>query len=184
VMLWYIPLLIFIARICDVSLGTLRIIFIIRQKTLIAALLGFFEVTIWVLAISGTLKYLSNPLALIAYAAGFSTGVVAGIFLEKALIHRFHFVRAMNMDHGICIAARLREKGYAVTEVPAWGRSGEVEVCLMTIERNDVSRLQEEILSFAPGAFITVEDITDIRGGVQNRFSSMLPQWLRIRKFI
>jgi uncharacterized protein YebE (UPF0316 family) len=181
---WYIPLLIFSARICDVSLGTLRIIFIVRQKTAIAAILGFLEVTIWVLAISGTLRHLSNPLALLSYASGFAVGIVAGIFLEKAFVPHFQIVHAINMNHEVVLASRLRKNGYALTEVPGWGRSGDVEICIITLESKSVPRLREEILDLAPDTFITVEDLTDIHGGVQKTFSSPFSSWLRLRKFI
>jgi len=119
---WFIPILIFFARICDVSIGTIRIILIIRGKPLISALMGFLEVSIWVMAIAGTLKYLSNPLALIAYASGFASGIIIGMYLEKHFVTRYQTVRVINTDEQIVLADHLRGKGFPVTCVDGKGK--------------------------------------------------------------
>lgn len=179
---WYIPVLIFFARISDVSIGTLRIILTVRGKMVISAILGFLEVTIWVLAISGVLKYLSHPLAIISYGAGFSTGIILGIQLEKTFVSRFHTIRAINTDPEIKLAKFLREMGYAVTEVQGKGRGGNVEICLITVSRNEVSDLQNKIMDQAPKTFIAVEDVLETLGGVKRPLYSKLPAWFRIGK--
>ena len=55
-----LPLMIFVARIMDVSIGTLRIIFVSRGNKLVAPILGFFEVLIWIFAISYIIQHLDN----------------------------------------------------------------------------------------------------------------------------
>ena len=85
VMPWYIPLVIFAARVGDVSIGTVRTIMMINGSRLGSAILGALEVTIWVLAVGGVLKYLPNPWAVLGYAAGFGTGVFVGMFTIAAL---------------------------------------------------------------------------------------------------
>ena len=89
VMPWYIPLVIFAARVGDVSIGTVRTIMMINGSRLGSAILGALEVTIWVLAVGGVLKYLPNPWAVLGYAAGFGTGVFVGMSIEDRLAMGF-----------------------------------------------------------------------------------------------
>src|SRR5665648_86798 len=83
--LFILPALIFIARIMDVSLGTIRIIFVIRGQKLLATLLGFFEIMIWLLAIGQIFQNLTDITYYIAYAGGFAAGNYVGIYLESKL---------------------------------------------------------------------------------------------------
>lgn len=181
---WYIPLLIFCARICDVSLGTIRTILMVRGKTMISALMGFMEVTVWVLAISGVFKYLSHPMALISYGLGFSTGIIVGIYLEKLFVSRYHAIRVINTDRETRLTPCLREKGFAVTEMEGKGKEGDVEVCFVVIPRSEFNHLQNTVNDCSPGAFITVEDLLDTFGGVKKNLYSKSPAWFNIRKFV
>lgn len=182
-MAWYVPLLIFCARICDVSIGTIRIIFVIRGRTVLAALLGFLEVSIWVMAIAGTLKYLNtNPLALISYAAGFATGNIVGIQLEKLLVTRYQTVRAVNTDGQVNLSDALRLKGYPVTFIEGMGKEGTVEICSITVLRQEVCKLENDILALSPNAFITTSEVMDAYGGVRSQLFSKTPAWLKLRK--
>ena len=180
---WFLPILIFFARITDVSLGTIRIIFIVRGYRKVAPFLGFFEVSIWVLAVSGTLKYLPNPLALIAYAGGFATGTAIGIWLERTLALGFQAVRVINTNPDILLAEKLRNAGYPVTEFEGKGAKGESELCLIVIPRDQVEALEELVFSIEPKAFITVEDVREVMGGVVRKFPSAIPSWMRIVKY-
>jgi len=182
-MVWYIPILIYFARICDVTIGTIRIIFVIRGRTTIAALLGFVEVSIWVLAIAGTLKYLTaNPLALISYAAGFATGNIVGIKLEKLLVTRYQTVRAVNPDPQVNLSDELRSKGYPVTYIDGMGKDGNVEICSITLLRGEVAKLESDILELSPNVFITTSEVMDAYGGVRSQLFSKTPAWLKVRK--
>jgi len=80
-----LPLLIFFARVCDVSLGTIRIIFISKGIKYLAPIVGFFEILIWLLAISQIMQNLTNPYYYIFYAGGFATGNLVGIILDEKL---------------------------------------------------------------------------------------------------
>lgn len=180
---WYLPILVFFARITDVSIGTIRIIFVVRGYHKIAPILGFFEVAIWVLAVSGTLKYLSNPLALIAYAGGFATGTAVGIWLERTLAVGFQLVRAININPNISLAKKLRESGYPVTEFEGRGGKGKAELCLIVVPRDQVKPLEELIFTIEPNAFVTVEDVCEIVGGVVRKTPSLMSSWQKIIKF-
>ncbi len=80
-----LPAAIFLARICDVTIGTLRIIFVSKGNKLIAPVLGFFEVLIWIIAITRIIENLNNPFCYVAYAAGFATGNYIGLRVEEKL---------------------------------------------------------------------------------------------------
>ena len=180
---WYIPALIFVARVTDVGLGTVRTIFVVRGLSKLAATIGFFEVIIWVLAVSGTLKYLSNPFALIAYGGGFAAGTMIGIWLERVLALGLQAVRVINTNPELSLADRLHEAGYPVTEVEGRGLKGRVEFCYIVVPRDQVKPLIDFVFSIEPKAFLSVEDVRETVGGVIRRSRSTAPMWMRIIKF-
>ena len=122
---WYIwiglPLLVFLARVVDVTLGTLRIIFTSRGKKVLAPLLGFVEVFIWISVIAQVTKGADNIVAYLAYAAGFATGNYVGMFIENKLAIGMLVVRAIIPNHVHELIKTLNEKGYGVTRVDAHG---------------------------------------------------------------
>ena len=132
----------------------------------VAPLIGFFEVTIWVLAVSGTLKHLGNPLALLAYGTGFAVATALGMRLERALAVGAVTMRAINSDADLALAERLREAGYAATQMMGQGRAGPVEICLCAVDRPQVGALQQVVEDLAPRAFVTFEDLRSSLGGV------------------
>jgi uncharacterized protein YebE (UPF0316 family) len=78
-----VPILIFFARVTDVSMDTIRIIFIAKGYKVRAAFLGFFEVIIWLVAITQIMQNLTNIFCYIAYGAGFATGTYVGMLIEE-----------------------------------------------------------------------------------------------------
>ncbi|TVQ79129.1 MAG: DUF2179 domain-containing protein [Phycisphaeraceae bacterium] len=156
-MAWYIPLLIFTARILDVSMGTIRMILVISGSRYKAAALGFFEVIIWVLAVSGVFVFLSNPIALIAYAAGFSAGTLVGMVIEDKLAMGYRVLRVINSKPELHLCAHLREHGYRVTRIEGKGRDGPVEIAFAVVRRRALPELLRMVNQYAPLAFVTVE---------------------------
>lgn len=180
-MAWYIPVLIFLARICDVSISTVRTILMLSGARVLPAMLGAVEVTIWVLAVGGVIMYLpSHPLALVAYASGFGTGVLVGMTIEDRLALGYRVVRVIcphsNLPQGKSLSDALREQGYPVTRVDASGRSGPVEMAFMVIRRRDLRRLREQIDEIAPDSFVTVERADTPSGGVFRHHSPLGPR--------
>lgn len=180
---WYMPILIFLARITDVSMGTVRTIFVVRGLTKHASAIGFFEVIIWVLAVSGTLKYLSNPLALIAYGGGFAAGTAIGIWLDRVLALGYQAVRAININPEVSLADKLHEAGFPATRVEGKGLKGDVEFCYIVVPRDQVKPLEELIFRIEPRAFVTVEDVSEMIGGVSRSSLSAKPAWMKLIKF-
>lgn len=157
---WVIlPLLIFLARFTDVSLGTLRIMFIARGKKKIAPLLGFFEVLIWLVAISQIMKNLNNVACYIAWAGGFATGNYVGILIEERIAIGLQVVRIITPKPAQALIATLREKGFGVTSLDAHGAMGDVNLLFTIIRRRDLKEISTLILEFDPMAFYSVEDI-------------------------
>ncbi len=165
--MWVImPLLIFLARIGDVSLGTIRIIFISRGNKIIAPILGFFEISIWLLAARQVLQNIDNPATFFAYAAGFSMGSLVGIWLEEKLAVGKIMLRIVTQQDATLLVDKLRRKGFGVTNIPAMGSRGPVNVIYTIIDRADLESAQHLLFRFNPKAFYTVEDIRSIREGV------------------
>ena len=163
---WVIlPLLIFVSRICDVSIGTIRIIFVSRGKRFLAPLLGFFEVSVWLLAISQIMQRLDNPVCFLAYAAGFSMGNYVGIRLEEKLAVGNLIVRIFLTDSGFLLKEQLYEAGFGVTSIAGHGRNGELEILFSVIKSKYLGKIIEVIEDCQTGAFYSVEDAKSVNRG-------------------
>ena len=154
---WYIPLLIFCARIIDVSIGTIRMILILSGHRWIAAALGFVEVLVWVFAVGGAIKYLEHWPAAIAFAGGFATGTIVGMFIEGKLALGFRVVRVINANQSINLSALLRDADYRVTRIEGTGKTGPVEIAFLVVRRRVVPHVLKIMNDAAPDAFITIE---------------------------
>jgi uncharacterized protein YebE (UPF0316 family) len=160
-----LPILIFLARIIDVSLQTLRIIFISKNFKLLAPIIGFFEVLVWLTAITQIMRNLNNPVCYIAYALGFSAGTYVGLRLEERLSLGKVIVRIfIREDQGQLITA-LRENGYGLTVFDARGGKDKVLLLFSIIDREKLDELEGFLGKFAPEAFFSVEDIRQCHGG-------------------
>ena len=131
-----LPLFIFVARIFDVSLGTLRIIFVTKGMRSVAPFVGFFEVLIWLLAISRIMQDLDNWISYVAYAGGFATGNFVGMYLEERLAIGHEMIRVITRKDATSLIEDLRNKGYGVTSVKAEGIEGEVAVIYIIARRS------------------------------------------------
>ncbi len=157
--------LIFLLRVSDMTLDTLRVLVVMRGKKGIAWVLGFFQASIFVLAISSVLSNLDNPLNVIGYAAGFATGNVVGMLIEERLAIGHTLISIVSSRRGSAIAEHLRDQGYAVTEVPARGKDGAVSLLNVSVLRKNVERVRKIVNDVDPDAFITAEDVRPIRRG-------------------
>ena len=157
--------LIFILRVCDMSLDTLRVLVVMRGKKPLAWVLGFMQSAIFVVAISNVLRNLDNPLNMIGYAAGFATGNVVGMMIEERIAIGHIHMRIVSQALGSAIAENLREAGYAITEIPARGKDGMVTVLNCSVLRKNVSKVHEMVNQIDTQAFITAEDVRPVRRG-------------------
>jgi uncharacterized protein YebE (UPF0316 family) len=161
-----IPVLIFLARICDVSVGTLRIMFIGRGRKAIAPFLGFFEVLIWLIAISQIIQHLTMALYYFAYAAGYATGTFVGMSIEEKLAVGMTLVRVVSSKDPAELIGALSAADYGVTSVPAQGARGPVRLVYIIIKRSDLARVTEIVTRFDPKTFYTIEDVRCAREGI------------------
>jgi len=117
-------LFIFCARICDVSLGTMRTIMVVRGQRLYAAAIGFFEVSIYIVALGKIFSTLDNPLSIVVYAAGYATGNFVGSLIEEKLAVGVLTVQVITMKAPLELTELLRNEGYGVTVIEGQGREG------------------------------------------------------------
>ena len=154
-----LPLFIFLARIFDVSLGTLRIIFVTKGMRSVAPFVGFFEVLIWLLAISRIMQDLDNWVSYVAYAGGFATGNFVGMYLEERLAIGHEMIRVITRKDATSLIEKLRDMGYGVTSVKAEGIEGEVAIIYIIARRRMIGEVLDKINYFNPRALYTVESI-------------------------
>lgn len=161
-----LPLLIFLARTCDVTLATLRNIFIARNIKKIVPVLGFFEVLIWLVAVSQTINNLNNIACYIGFAGGYSMGIFVGLTIEEKLALGKQVVRIITNQDPNNLVKALSEANMGVTIIDGNGAKGPVKVIFTTIKRKDLIFVDEMIKKYTPGAFYTTEDIRNSNMGV------------------
>ena len=159
------PLVIFCLRIGDVSLATVRMLLAVRGMKYVAPFIGFFEVLIWVLAVSTVIRHLDSPMHLIGYAAGFSTGTLVGVLIEERIAFGLATVRVVSRIGGVELAEALRDRGFGVTEYAGQGREGKVEVVDAVLRRRDLPTVLREVDNWDPDAFVTIQEPKAIRRG-------------------
>ncbi|HET8985195.1 MAG TPA: DUF5698 domain-containing protein [Trueperaceae bacterium] len=156
-------LLIFLMRIADVSLGTLRIGFLVRGKRRLAGLFGFFESLIWLFAAAQVLSNLDSVWKFIAYAAGYAVGTMMGVSIERWLAMGTSLMRVVSTIDTPETSVALREAGYYVTELNAKGRDGDVRVSFTVLPRRREQAALKLITTINPTAFVTFEATTATR---------------------
>ena len=164
---WFLlPILIFVARVADVSLGTIRVIFISKGMKYFAALMGFFEILIWLLAIGQIMKNLSNPACYVAYAGGFAMGNFVGIWIAEKLSLGVVLIRVVSKKDAGELVENLKSGDYGVTSVDGHGTAGKVKVVFTIVPRREVSKVVDLINKFNPKAFYTIEEINTVEQGM------------------
>jgi len=161
-----LPVLIFVARILDVSLGTVRLVFVSRGFKYLAPLVGFFEVLIWILAIGQIMQHLTNPVCYIAYAGGFATGNFVGICIAEKLSLGVVLVRVVTGKNTAGLIESLKAGNYGVTSIDGHGTSGEVKVIFTIVPRKEVRGVVDLVKGFDLQAFYSVEEIGFVEKGV------------------
>lgn len=164
---WVIlPIFIFCARVCDVSLGTIRVIFISKGIKYLAPCIGFFEVIIWLIAIGQVMQNITNPISYIAYGAGFACGTFIGMSIEERLSIGLSVIRIITRSDAKDLVDDLRNKNYGVTAIDAEGATGQVKVLFMVAKRQDLKDIIATVKLHQPNAFYTIEDVRSAKEGV------------------
>lgn len=158
-------LLIFILRVIDITLATLRMLMVIRGRKSLAWLSGFFQAIVFVIAIRAILTDMGNYLNLIGYAAGFATGGVLGMLIEERMAIGYILLNIISPRRGPAIADQIRAEGFAVTEIPARGRDGSVALLNCSVRRKKVHQVEALVKAIDPEAFITAEELRPVWRG-------------------
>jgi uncharacterized protein YebE (UPF0316 family) len=166
-------LLIFLLRVVDVSMAMMRMILAVRGYRGMAALIGFFEVLIWLVAVGSALKHLDSWLHVVGYAGGFAMGNYVGVWLEGRFAMGMNVVRAVcrievlpdGSTHAAEAARALRDEGYAVTELRGRGRESDVEILNVVVPRKRAPEVVQRVRSIDADAFVTVEEVRHTHGG-------------------
>lgn len=160
-----VPLVIFCLRTSDLTLGTLRMLIVVRGRKTAAWFIAVAQATLFVVGVAGVLGNLNNPLNILAYAAGFASGNVLGIIIEAKLVPGHSLLRITSSHLGDAVSEHLHAGGYGATVVSGSGIEGTVSMILCYVARRDVARVRREILDIDPEAFITLENVRQLRGG-------------------
>ena len=180
---WYtwvlLPFIVFLARLTDVTLGTIRIIFVARGRKYLAPLLGFVEVFIWITVVSQIVGGAQNIVAYLAYAAGFAVGNYVGMIVEERLAIGTLMIRAIIPKDGAALVERLRTGGYGATYVDGQGASGPVMLIYTVVMRKQLSHVVDLIQEVHPKAFFTVEELRSAQQGIFPVSSSPLDRFAR-----
>jgi uncharacterized protein YebE (UPF0316 family) len=160
-----LPLLIAMARVMDVSIGTIRVIFVSRGYKYLAPLLGFAEVIIWLLAISQIMLHLDNFMCYIGYGAGFAVGNYIGIIMVEKMTLGTVVIRIIPKKDTTELIQKLREENYGVTSLQAEGKSGPVKILFSIVKRKDLHDAIKIINTYNPQAFYTIEEVQTVNEG-------------------
>ena len=161
-----LPLMIFVARILDVTIGTVRIVMVAKGQKIWAPLLGFFEVLIWLVAIARIIENLDNWLCYFGYGAGFATGNYIGLIIEERLAMGIVKIQIITRKSAASLIESLKSSGYGITHQDARGGSENVSIIYSIIKRTDLPKVVDQIKKFNPNAFYSIEDVRFVSHGV------------------
>lgn len=154
-----LPLLIFVSRIMDVTIGTIRIVMVSKGQKFWAPLLGFFEVLIWLLAISKIFENLDNWICYIAYGAGFATGNYIGLIIEERLALGIVKIQIITRKSANQLIVNLKNAGYGITYHEAKGSNENVSIIYSIIKRSEIQKVENIVKTTNPKAFYSIEDV-------------------------
>jgi len=175
-----LPLVIYLARMTDVTLGTLRIVMISKGKRKIVPIIGFFEVLLWLIAIGQIMQNLNNVMCYFAWAGGYATGTFLGLFLEEKLALGTQVIRLItNKESGIFLE-ELKSQHHGFTVVDGQGAKGPVKIIFIVVERRFIKNLAQVIERLLPGSFYSVEDIRETSQGVFNETNTRKINFARV----
>jgi uncharacterized protein YebE (UPF0316 family) len=180
-----LPILIFSARIVDVSIDTMRVIFVTKGYRWLAPLCGFFEVLIWLIAVTQIMKNLSNAVYYIAYAGGFATGNFVGMYIEQHIALGTVLIRVITKNETQELMNYFKSRNYGVTVVDAEGLFDKVKILLTVIKRSEIQDVVDTIKRLNPQAFYTIEDVRFVNEDsytLRNHLGVKKRGWLQIMR--
>lgn len=160
------PFVIFICRVSDVTLGTLRNLFLSKNLKSIVPVVGFFEVMIWIIAVSQVLKHLDNFMSYMGWGLGYATGIIIGIKIDERLGLGLQMLRVITNKDCEQLVAALNHANLGSTLIEGQGAKGKVNIVYLIIKRTDLKKVSTLIQFYSPDSFYTIEDIKEANKGV------------------
>ncbi|MCD4770950.1 DUF2179 domain-containing protein [archaeon] len=154
-----LPLLIFLAKVADVTIGTIRLIFVAKGFKLLSPILGFFEVLIYLIAMGQIFSDMTNPWLYISYALGFAAGNYVGICLEEKLSIGKVMIRIVTQRDATELIENLKNENYNITAIDAKGKRGKVKLIFSVIDKKKLKNITKIINKTNPRAFYSIEDV-------------------------
>ncbi|HNP18417.1 MAG TPA: DUF5698 domain-containing protein [Fulvivirga sp.] len=154
-----IPLLIFFARILDVSINTVRIIFVMSGKKYISTILGFFESFIWLMAIGQIFKHVDNIYSYIAYPAGFACGIFVGMLIEEKIALGKVIIRIITAEDLTKVKEFLSHHNFRYSVVASKSEQGDENLLFAVLKRDHIPQMLNELKTHMPKAFYTIESV-------------------------
>ena len=154
-----LPLLIFLARICDVSISTIRIIYMLGGRRYASTILGFFECFIWLMAIRQIFQHLDNWVCYVAYPAGFASGIFVGMLIEEKIAYGKVIVRIITRKDVLPFIQFLNQQDFRYTKVDAEGPDGHENLVFTVLQRERLDELLKKLKEILPTAFYTIEKV-------------------------
>jgi len=174
---YLLPFVIFFGRIMDVTLGTLRIIFVSKGQKYLAPIMGFFEVFIWILIISQIFTRAHDMIAYLSYAAGYATGNYVGIIIEGRIAYGILVCRIYTNKEPATLVSMLREHGYGATTMEGMGSQQKVYIIEAVVERKALKEIDHFIATFDQNTFYTAEDVRVRQKGIFPKSSLFFQRW-------
>jgi uncharacterized protein YebE (UPF0316 family) len=174
---WLLPVIIFFARIMDVSLGTLRIIFVSKGEKYIAPVIGFFEVLIWIVVISEIFARANDMIAYVSYAAGYATGNFVGILIEQKIAFGILLLRVFTRKNGKELVSLLSKEGFGATTIKGEGSKDKIDIVETVVERSSMKKVEKIITGYDPDVFYVAEDVRSRQRGIFPKPSLQLFRW-------
>lgn len=157
-----LPALIFLARVADVTVATVKLMFVVNNARKAAAILGFFEALITIMALSRIMQDANNMLAFVMYAAGFATGTYVGMWIEEKMAYGSVLVRIISKHIPYELLSYLAENQYRYSMVDANDQSGNTQVLLTLCKRSKLGTLLGNLETIAPQALYTIEGVKQV----------------------
>lgn len=161
----YIYIFIFIAKCCEVTLSTVRTIVVIKGKKMLAFCIGFIEILIYLFAMSAVLSDITDPIKVISYALGFSTGNVFGIVVEKKLAIGVITAQIFTEEDAEELIQYLRDNGFGATAIKGIGKNGAKSIIQVVLDRKKLNKLKHCINKHDSDSFIIISEISKVQGG-------------------
>ena len=176
-----LPFIIFLMRLTDVTLMTLRIIFVSKGYKFWSSVMGFFEVSVWLVAISQVMNNLDKPLYAIAYAVGFACGNYLGAYLDEKIALGVNLLQIITNKDAEQLVKYLRDNDFGVTSINAEGARGPVKVIYSVVRRKDLNKIIQIVNEFNPNAFYSVAEVRSVNKGI---FPVKTPKDKKLGRFI